>query len=331
MRHDDLAWQITMFDLDVVSIVRLSSLSRQLRHVCRKEQVWCVLMQKDFPEHVGLAGGKYREWYQDLYRFGAYYSSQNIKVTIRQHPICLLQPGEPDNLTVITYRGKLIYGSAPGGWALRHAGDRYLYSDEMEDKFLTHGVTLRSFDMRGETHYASSYALNISKFGAPYGTLAPYPHRKAIAKGLDWILEHFEVLFVNVHVPSIVQTGSSDPFCIEFKGWLRRGNVLTVSEQKTPFSYDKNYEGDWCHFWNEETERYCEEPVNCQYWDFCAKHPPAPAEIDLVAITGETDRHITQEGLLKTYYLRSCYVAKNFDEGTAGYSTMNGKLIPTFL
>ena len=290
-------------------------------------------MHKDFPDHFVLAGGNYRMWYQDLYRFGAYYSSQHIKVTVQQHPICLLQPGDPDDdLTIITYREKPVFDStAPGGWALRYAGERYLYSDEMEYRLRAHGATLRSFDMRGETRYASSYALNINKFGIPGGTLAPYPHRKAIAKGLDWIFEHFEVLCVNVHVPSRMQLNSSDPFCIEFKGWLSPGNVLTVSEQKIPFSYDKNYEGDWCHFWNEETERYCEEPVNCQYWDFCAKHPPASTEIDLLSITGETDRHITNEGRLKTYYLRSCYVAKNFDGGTAGYSTMNGKLIPTFL
>lgn len=331
--HDDLAWQLVLLCLDIVSIARLSGLSVQLRRVCQREQLWQPLMLRDFPEHFALTLGKHRMWYQDLYQFGAYYSSQHIEVTVSQHPVCLLQPGNPsDDFTVITYRRKPVFdNSVPSGSAMRHAGERYLYNDTIEDQLIAHGITLRLFEMRETNYYASSYILTTHGFSYPNGVLAPYPYRKAIAKGLDWIHEHFEVLTVNVHVPTRMQTNSSDPYCIEFTGRLKPGNILSPCEQRTPFSYDKNYEGGWCREWNEETDRYCERPINCQYCDVCHEHPYTEEDrVNMSIVPEEDDRDISDKHL-KPYRLRSCYITKETHYGKLEpYSLMNGKLIPTF-
>jgi hypothetical protein len=283
----------------------------------------------DFPDHALLkeVQGQYRRWYRDLYQYGAYYTSNELYIRTITPPIGIfLLFGQFDSM-IVTHRRKPVYPCATirmpdiGNVILRYAGERYISPFDTVLKEYHHHLRHVVFDKGTELflEHPESQVLVTGK-------LCSFPHAKLIARALEWIQDHFEVCRVEIRgaPPAGTRFSHFDPFWISFTGWLKPSNVLSESEQKTPFSKDQPHEGGWCHYYNSKTKQYCEEPTNIPY-RFCYKHPYTCIR----SIDSYTYRNV-QANMLHPYDLRYGHISIDQDGYKTCYNLMNDEVIPRF-
>jgi hypothetical protein len=291
------------------------------------------MMRRDFPDHITLqeVQGQYMKWYRDLYQYGAYYTSNVLHIRTITPPIGIFLPfGQSDSM-IVTHRRKPVYPCATtrmhdiGDATLRYAGERYISPfDRVLNEDNSHLRHIK-FDPAREDVWL--FLEHPESQVLVTGRLSLFPHAKSIAKALEWIQNHFEICRVEIRGSPPIGTRFShfDPFWISFAGWLKPFNVLSTSEQKTPFSKDQPHESGWCRYYNRETKRYCEELTNIPY-KLCHKHPqPSGGNV----ITSETDRHI-QANMLRPYDLGYGHLSINEDGYKTCYNLMNEEVIPCF-
>jgi hypothetical protein len=346
----DLCWHLVTLHLDVPTVLRLSEVSKQLKKVCQIDSLWFKFMSQHFTEHVGLTHGQCHFWYRDLYQHGAYYARQRTDISVRQAPTGVFLPLNDDGWIIATFRSKPVFHeedkSYPSDWGLRHAGENYLLKvGNTPDLNLTgtewsESSTTPNHKLE-ETHKKDLrrviFGTNVYAFfthpGRSIGGIArisPFRHAKIVRRAIGWLLDHFEIHSFGIRLPSYAEPefGLADTFCVYFTGWLKAGNLLYSSEQKTPFTYDHNYDGGWCRRFDQEAQAYCEEPINMQYIS-CAKHPYDPSFSIDWSLNDQTDRDIEGDNLA-VFYLRPGFITSHREGYPSNYSMMNGELIPTF-
>ena len=347
----NLAWELVTLYLDVPSVLRLSEVNKQLHRGCQRDALWIGFMMVDFPEHVVPACGQYHRWYKDLYQYGAYYARQERRISVQQAPICIFLPLSDDEYVMATFRSKPVFQSRSKDfdssvYTLRHAGERYLlWIGKTHDLDMTGTVWWESSTTPNHT-LEQNHNKNLRKvilgtdmyafFDHPgrrvvrVARLSPFRHAKTVGRAVKWLHDHFELYYMSFQVPNYVAAEYSlaDSFCIIFSGWLKKGNLLSPGEQKTPFTYDHNYDGGWCRHFDQEAQTYCEKPINMQYTT-CVKHPPNDEMIRDWSLDDQTDRD-TEASELAFFYLRPGFITSYPDGDPNYYAVMNGELIPTF-
>lgn len=342
-----LAWQTISRYLDVLTVVNLSEVNKLLQEVCHKDSLWLQFMLVDFPEHVASASGNYRWWYKDLHQFGAYYALQRVNISTHQVPTGIFLPLNDNEHIIATYRKKPVFqGKNRGVQTLRCAGECYLlwigkaHKIDLTETEWSESVTTPNHKLE-ETHRKGSRRIILgievyNFFAHPgrrvvgVGRLSPLPHAKATRKAVAWLLDHFEVCNLSIQLPNYATPGFglAGPFCISFSGWLKKGNILSPSEQKTPFTYDHNYTGSWCRHFDQEAQAYCEEPINMQY-TWCSKHRLSYMVIMNASLDDQTDRDLEADDLA-LFYLRPGVITSHREGYPSDYAVMNGELIPSF-
>jgi hypothetical protein len=75
----DLAWKLICFYSEAPDIRAIFKTCKVLSVLSQKADLWSYLMQRDFPEHYKLSKPfQHKEWYQDLYTYGAYFRVTDI-------------------------------------------------------------------------------------------------------------------------------------------------------------------------------------------------------------------------------------------------------------
>ena len=72
--EDLTVWTLVCNKLDAKDVVKLFGMCKLLRTLSERQGLWSFLMRRDFPEHYKLSlPCDHKMWYQDVYKFGAFF------------------------------------------------------------------------------------------------------------------------------------------------------------------------------------------------------------------------------------------------------------------
>lgn len=183
----DFCWELVCYRLsgsDVGHVLQTCSVRRRLQE---RESLWQALLKRDFPEHAQNVKELWKECYQDLYQFGAYYLiAMNLIEIYPERPVACYVDTTHGGRAAVTYR--------------QPRNDRWIrmpfesslircMANEMDKVSRKKLLAGKSLPNRGTVHGNELVVVStVASSAAPRDAF-----RFAREKLLPWIFQHFSV------------------------------------------------------------------------------------------------------------------------------------------